>query len=203
LFEVLAGKQIYTGELVSDVLAAVITREPDWSLLPAGIPRRLRELLEMCLRREPAQRLRDIGDARIQIEKCLAEPQGPEVSGVADPSAPAGLLRHTRLAWAWAGLATLAALALGLVHWGQPASEARPVKLFLPPPEKTAFSNRLPAVSPDGRRVAFVTPVDRQARLWVRDLDSLAPGSCQAPRTPASPFGRPMAASSDSLPKGN
>src|SRR5439155_23620715 len=68
LYEMLCGRQLYSGEMASDLLAAVILKEPDWEALPAGTPARIRDLLERCLRKEPRMRLRDIGDARIAID---------------------------------------------------------------------------------------------------------------------------------------
>ncbi len=67
LYEMLAGKLAFAGETVSDTMAAVLTREPDWSALPPNVPPRVRELIERCLRKDPKERLRDIGDARIEL----------------------------------------------------------------------------------------------------------------------------------------
>ena len=78
LFEMLTGKRLFHGETVSDTLAAVLKTDPDWSLLPAGTPLRIRNLLRRCLTRDPLGRLRDIGDARIDIDEALAQlPQFP------------------------------------------------------------------------------------------------------------------------------
>src|SRR5450759_1008576 len=61
LYELLTGKMLFGGSKnVSDVLAAVLTREPDFHTLPKGVPQRVRRLLEACLRKDPKQRLRDI-----------------------------------------------------------------------------------------------------------------------------------------------
>jgi eukaryotic-like serine/threonine-protein kinase len=67
LYEMLTGKQAFQGESVTDTLAAVIKEEPDWSLLPSATPGRVRVLLQRCLQKDPRQRLRDIGDARISV----------------------------------------------------------------------------------------------------------------------------------------
>ena len=64
LFEMLTGKRLFTGETVSDTLAAVLRQEIDWKVLPASTPPGLRRLLERCLDRDAKQRLRDIGEAR-------------------------------------------------------------------------------------------------------------------------------------------
>src|SRR5580658_8151546 len=69
LYEMLTGKHAFDGETVTDTLAAVIKEEPDWSRLPAGTPIRVRVLLQRCLQKDPKQRLRDIGDARISIDE--------------------------------------------------------------------------------------------------------------------------------------
>ncbi len=72
LYEMLTGGRLFTGETVSDVLAAVLTREPEWAALPPRTPWRVRELLRRCLERTPRQRLHDVGDARLAIEDVLA-----------------------------------------------------------------------------------------------------------------------------------
>jgi eukaryotic-like serine/threonine-protein kinase len=95
LFEMLTGKPCFAGETVTDVLAAVVKAEPDWALLPAATPARLRELLQRCLAKDRRQRLHDIGDARIDLERmATAEKTASEPAG----SAPAGPRRARRAA---------------------------------------------------------------------------------------------------------
>ncbi len=72
LYQMLSGRRAFTGETVTDVLAAIVTKEPDWSRLPPSTPPRLRELLARCLQKDANQRLRDIGDARHEIDLVLA-----------------------------------------------------------------------------------------------------------------------------------
>ena len=93
LYEILTGKQTFTGETVTDTLASVIKEEPDWSQLPAGTPMRVRVLLQRCLQKDPKQRLRDIGDARISLDEILSG--APDLTSVADqtPVAPTQLFR--------------------------------------------------------------------------------------------------------------
>ena len=74
LYEALTGKIAFGGDTVTDILAAVVHREPDWGSLPASTPWRLRELLERCLRKASRGRLRDIGDARIQLATADTAP---------------------------------------------------------------------------------------------------------------------------------
>jgi eukaryotic-like serine/threonine-protein kinase len=69
LFEMLSGRQMYVGETATDIMAAVVRAEPDWSMLPGNLPLRVRELLERCLVKDDKRRLRDIGDARLALEE--------------------------------------------------------------------------------------------------------------------------------------
>ena len=72
LYECLTGRQTFDGESPSDVFARVLERDPDWSALPPRTPPRVRDLLERCLEKDPARRLRDAGDARIELERALS-----------------------------------------------------------------------------------------------------------------------------------
>jgi len=82
LYEMLTAKQTFTGETTTDTLAAVIKDEPDWSRLPTTTPARVRVLLRRCLQKDPKQRLRDIGDARISLDEVLSgEPDPTSVEG--------------------------------------------------------------------------------------------------------------------------
>ena len=74
LYEMLAGRRTFGGDGVSDVLASVLAREPDLTALPAATPSSIRRLLRRCLEKDPAKRLRDIGDARLEIDDAAAPP---------------------------------------------------------------------------------------------------------------------------------
>jgi len=88
LYEVLTGKVAFRGESVTDTLAAVIKEEPDWSLLPAATPIRVRVLLQRCLQKDAKQRLRDIGHARISLDEVLSGAADPSVAAAAGITAP-------------------------------------------------------------------------------------------------------------------
>ncbi len=116
LWEMLTGKQLFVGETVSDVLAAVLTREVDWAVLPPRAPRPIRETLRRCLERNPKNRLHDIADARIALDEALR--------GDAEPGAPvpaAGRLPRWRVAlpWGFAALAMAGAIGFGASRRGQ------------------------------------------------------------------------------------
>ncbi len=109
LYECLTGRQLFTGETVSDVLAKILERDPDWSALPHRTPARVRDLLRRCLDKDAKKRLRDIGDARLQLEESLAQLHSP---GHAAPD-DAGVSRTGRLPGFRGG-----AIALGLALAG-------------------------------------------------------------------------------------
>src|SRR5579863_127713 len=91
LYEMLTGKKAFEGETTSDVLAAVIRAEPDWNELPQDTPASIRRLLERCLKKDPKQRLRDIGDARITIEETLSG--APDVGAIHELPLPGTAVR--------------------------------------------------------------------------------------------------------------
>ncbi len=77
LMEMLSGSRVYAGDTISDTLAGVLAREPEWENLPANLPRSIRSLLERCLEKEIRNRLQAIGEARLAIERFLEDPEGP------------------------------------------------------------------------------------------------------------------------------
>jgi serine/threonine-protein kinase len=76
LHELLSGRTVFAGDTVSDTIASVLKSAPDDAALPAATPPRLRELLARCLEKDPRRRLRDIGDARVELEKVEAGDAG-------------------------------------------------------------------------------------------------------------------------------
>src|SRR6202035_570427 len=106
LYEMLTGKQTFRGETVSDTIAAVLEREPDWQVLPPATPAKIRDLLRRCLQKDSQHRLRDIGDARIEIEEASAAPAMGE---------PTALTKRIRARWREAQLWGVAFLLLAAV----------------------------------------------------------------------------------------
>src|SRR5438046_1318604 len=72
LYEMLAGQRAFAAETVSDTIAAILGRDPDWQALPVATPTKILDLLRRCLQKDVSRRLRDIGDARIVIEETLS-----------------------------------------------------------------------------------------------------------------------------------
>ncbi len=98
LFEMLTGRRGYEAEDISETLAAVLTREVDWKALPAATPARLKALVRDCLVRDPKERLRDIGDARRELQRMIEG--GPEAATAAAAVAPPAPSWRRLLPWA-------------------------------------------------------------------------------------------------------
>jgi Tol biopolymer transport system component len=147
------------------MIVAILEREPAWDQLPPATPQHIRQLLRRCLDKDPKRRLRDMGDARLEIDDALREPV--LVSSVAWP------IRRSRfLAWSIAAMSTAAALMLGVLHLrGVPATDARPIRFSVLPADVLGFRG-VPSLSPDGRRVAFVARREGVPVVWVRSLDA-------------------------------
>ena len=174
LYEMLTGRRAFEGEDVSDTLANVLKREPDWSALPPDTPPAIERVLRRCLTKDPRLRTHDAADIRIDLDE-----RGP-VSQVAAGGRSGRLKLFERSAWIGVALA-LAALA-GFAWWRGGAAEplSQPVLRFqIPPPHKHSFGALLgfatsAALSPDGTRIVFYAEDETgKGSLWVRALDSL------------------------------
>ena len=187
LFEMLAAKQSFSGETLTDILASVVRAEPDWSALPAVTPDVIRRLLRRCLTKDPKQRLRDIGEARITIESFLAG-QSEDAADLAN-SKQSLPLRKT-LFWV-AGIA-LAFMAGGLGMWLlRPVSSELPLrKLELQIAGLDLSGSHGYSIAPNGRQIAYLS----NHRLWIRDLDRLEPREVPNTEDAGHPFWSPDSA---------
>ena len=174
LYECLTGQRTFKGQTISDTMAAVLTAEPDWSMLGANASPRLAALLRRCLQKDPARRLRDIGDARLEIEEIRAEGSGTGAPAVLREGAgPRGRLRAPLL-WGLAGLlagALLVFAGLRLVGRAGESSQGQSVRAVLPLPEglqpRFGFQPNV-AISPDGATVVFRGSSEKGARGFFR-----------------------------------
>jgi serine/threonine protein kinase len=132
IFEMLTGVRAFAGATVSDTVAAVLEREPNWSTLPPSVPVNLRRLIERTLQKDVRRRLRDIGDAHDHLMPVIGD----------------------------------AAPARAVSPW-------RPVE-FQRLTDDVGI-NESPAISPDGKMVAFVAPVNSRQQVWIRLLTGGAP----------------------------
>jgi len=165
LYEMLSGRRCFPGDDVTDVLAAVLRQDIDWSALPAATPPRVRQLLERCLDRDVKTRLRDIGEARV----LLASP-GPA------PAADSPQRRGVSIGMT-AGLTAIAAIGAALAVFSfRPASTAPDVPVVrLPFEAPAAVISEIsdPTISPDGKTMLFSgRGADGSKVLWVRALDA-------------------------------
>ncbi|HEV8384607.1 MAG TPA: protein kinase, partial [Candidatus Acidoferrales bacterium] len=176
LYEMLSGRQAYGGELASDSMAAVITREPDWSVLPPGTPRRLRELLRRCLMKDPRRRMQAIGDARIAIEEVLEHPAADAVAEGESEKQRAGGTPALRRVLPWA-LAGILAIVAGGAWWraSRPVSVAVERFAITLPPGGQFDPGPAPtlAISPDGSLIVYGASVGTGWRIYSRSLSEL------------------------------
>ena len=170
VYELLTGKRAYPGETISDIIASVLTKEPDWSALPP-LPASVTKLLRRCLENDARRRLQHIGDARLELEDAQAEPAGT-VDEAAGPIAasrrrPGSILSYVGVGFAAAAVAAVATLMLS------PAPE-RPVIEFTVPVDLGSFRANDPplAITPDGSRIAFrAEREDGFIQLYIRSID--------------------------------
>jgi eukaryotic-like serine/threonine-protein kinase len=180
LYEMLAGKGPFTGPTVTDTLAAVLEREPNWDALPPMLHPRIHELLRRCLEKDPKKRRRDIADVRMEIEQVVsgsAQTVAPPVDSASPHRAPLAWIVATVL-----GLALTVAVAWPFLSGTAGTPETR-VDISTPEaPDPTAF-----AISPDGRRLVFVAFRNGQTQLFLRSLDgdSTQRSTRPEPRMPA------------------
>ena len=179
LYEMLTGNRAFPGTDSSDVLAKIIEREPDFTALPTGLPSPIRRLLRRCLDKDPRERLRDIGDARVEIREAMTVSVTEGVAAV--PAMPHAV--GWRRAMPWVAAAILASVVTGLAVWSltRPdlmAPQPRAQFVVTTPPDgplRLSVSHPDVAISPDGTRLVYMSgagPIFGE-QLYVRDLNQL------------------------------
>jgi Tol biopolymer transport system component len=182
LYEMLTGRATFPARTPSDAIAATLNLDPDWRLLPATTPVRVRTLLRRCLEKDPRQRLRDIGDARIELDTIIAS---RTLSSSDEERAEEW--SHTSTRWTWlqhlalAGVVVaLIALALAAATWLRsdaeaPAGAVHMTALLPPGVTVTRGPGMLLslALSPDGRTLVIAATDANGLRLYVRPVDRL------------------------------
>ena len=195
LYECLTGRQAFPGETVSDSIAKILERDPDFAALPKATPDRVVELIRRCLEKDPKQRLRDAGEARWTLEQALA--RRTDSGTIPVVTAP---VRARGLAWPKLALLALPVLAAGalLGAWLAPRGGASPLRclsIALPTDESVRGATFLP----DGSGITVMT-VPRtgadagKAHVFFRPLDGYAfreiPGTSGLTNAFTSPDGR-------------
>ncbi len=175
VWEMLTGQRLFSGDSVSDTLAAVLRDDISSDPLPADVPPRLAALLARCLDRNLKTRLRDIGEARVVLASPL---EADEAARTAKPVADVGRARRPIGLLAATGLLAAATVVLGWMVWRAPSPTPRlPVTFNVAPPSDSILrslgQDAAPiAVSPDGSMMVFgVLETAGENRLWLRALD--------------------------------
>ncbi len=171
LFEMLSGRPVFARDTLADTLAGVLEKEPEWTLLPLTTPGSLIRLTRRCLERDPSRRLRDIADARADVQDL--EPGPGERDALAD-------VRPMRvLPWVVAVAAVAVAVIVTVTQTRRDAAPPLPLRLSVVPPEGSTLApfdiSGAPqfALSPDARQIVLVVAdATGVARLWMRALDS-------------------------------
>jgi Tol biopolymer transport system component len=193
LYEMLTARRAFEDEDISLTLSKVLQRDPDYSVLPAGVPPRVLRVLEVCLRKDPRQRASDIRDVKLALEGAFETPAAVRPESVTLP-------RPNRGAWAVAAVACVAAAVLAVLFYT--ASRPAPVpamrlSIAVPDGWELALSRAQGVatsvvISPDGRTLAMVA---RQPggpnTILIRELDAPAARPLAGTEGAASLFWRP------------
>ena len=165
LFEMLSGRQAFGGETATEIMAAVIRAEPDWTVLPRNLPLHIRKLLERCLVKDDRRRLRDIGDARLALDDVAEE-------SASSKSKPSLLTRA--LPWAITMAAVLIAAIALMQRTRVSRVEGEVMHLDITYPSEVEPISGMQggfAISPDGQALAMIGVRDGVRRLYVRRLE--------------------------------
>ncbi len=173
LYEMLTARRAFDGETMTDVLSAVVSKEPDWTALPPSTPPTIHKLLRRCLVKDVRARLQAAGDARIELEEAFTEPFATQLSSPT-PVGRASTTNRWIRGLAFAGTGALAATAVTLTLMrAAPAAVDPPVQRFTIslPPNTTGGAGGL-ALSRDGRSLAIaLRDQSGRSRIWMRSLD--------------------------------
>ncbi len=178
LYEMLTGKQPFVGATVPDVLASVLRAEPQWNAIPVS----MRRLVRRCLDKNPKQRLRDIGEARVAIEEVPAgQAEEPLTAAKASKFRNAPMLLAAPL--------LLATLVISAVHLRETPPVEHVMRATIPLPAKAVADGF--ALSPDGRYLAIAANADGSKLLWLRPLAALDPQALPGTEEARYPFWSP------------
>jgi Tol biopolymer transport system component/serine/threonine protein kinase len=167
MFELLSRRRLFEGDTATDTLAAVLDREIPWDRLPAGAPVALRRLLERLLEREPQRRLRDAGDAWLEIDDLLAGRNEPDQTA---RTRPRGRLRGP-LVWL-----VFAAVTLGTGWWiANHRRSSGPLWTRFTQLTDEVGEETTPAISPDGTSIAYASRAAGSWDIYVRRIGGRNP----------------------------
>jgi len=194
LYEMLTGNLPFKGETISDTLANILQTEPDWHALPQTAPHNIQVLLRRCLEKDPHGRLRDIGDAGIEISETLMD-SGSATRITAPVPGVSGTWGLRRLIPSIVGV-VLVATASSMITWTakRPVFTPAPVSSFpvsLPKNRMLAENNPAIAVSPDGKRLVYVGGLGAARRLLLREINQVKGKELPETKVASFPFFSP------------
>jgi len=184
LYECLTARSPFVGETISDILASLLKTEPDWAILPAQTPPRVRELLQRCLEKDVRNRLRDIGDARLELQRSIAGHESTIGSSVTMYAAESAPRRSTWSTWVGWVLAGVVGAGVGIGVWqswsGSPTRDsgaaAKVARFSIEFPSEMLVNECM--LSPDGSAIAYAgTPRQTsgsqriETQIFVRPID--------------------------------
>jgi serine/threonine protein kinase/Tol biopolymer transport system component len=192
LYEMLTARRAFPGDEITDVIAAIITREPDFTALPASTPAHIRALLLRCFVKDPKHRLRDIGEARLQL---LGAPPGSESTA----ASPGRATQRSPLVAGLAGALVLVSAALAYTLFRPTAAATDPPRrLAINFPDNAQLQKGIPqpslAYSPDGQTIVYTSNGREGAQLFLRRVNEYTvtpiPGTANGRQAFFSPDGK-------------
>jgi serine/threonine protein kinase len=181
LYEMLARRRAFPGDDLAETIASVLKSTPDWTALPADVPPRVVTLIQGCLDKDKRTRIGDVAVARFVLSDHAAIGAAPVAARSETTTAQQAAVARWRQAMPW----VLAAGGLITAAFALTRPSVRPTETLSPTQAKFIVSlprgvtlpgsqnTTVPAVSPDGRRVAFVATKDGVNQIWVRPIESL------------------------------
>jgi Tol biopolymer transport system component len=191
LYEMLTGRRAFEGATQAQTIAAVLTGTPDWSAVPADVPPAVVSVMRRALERDGSARLRDAGAVALVLEGMFDAANSSRASGAA-----ARLLPRDRRWLSWGSIGAVAAIAIfGLNLWPSALEHERTVVYPLYAPAGSQYPNvtmqPYPALSPDGRLLAFTAFADETMLIWVHEIGTLAGRPLAGTEGGSSPFWSP------------
>jgi eukaryotic-like serine/threonine-protein kinase len=186
LYEMLSGRKPFEGDDATDTIIAVVTKDPEWARLPAATPPHVSRLVRRCLEKDPQHRLRDIGDARLELDPTV----GP------DSALARWTSRRWRRATLVAGIAASIAAFAGSYLARVPArpSDRNVTRFVISLPDGLSISRENRgglALSPDDRTIVFAAGNESGSRLYVKWLNEPEPKAIPGTDSAAEPFFSP------------
>jgi serine/threonine protein kinase/Tol biopolymer transport system component len=178
LYEMLSGRRAFHGESAAETMSAILREDPP-ELSETNVSPALERLVNHCLEKNREERFHSSRDVAFALESLSGSVPASTHQAAIPARASRAIKRSELIAWTVAALALVITVVVSIAYFRRPAAEVHAVRSFILPPEKSSFdfSARLGstiALSPDGRRVAFVAAVEGKQLLWIRSLDVLS-----------------------------